>query len=40
MMERRQPIQQMLLGKLDIYLQKIETRSMLVSLYMCQLKVD
>jgi hypothetical protein len=28
MMDKRQPLQQMLLGKLDICMQKIETRSM------------
>jgi hypothetical protein len=33
MMEKRQPLQQMLLGKLDICLQKTETRSMFVILY-------
>jgi hypothetical protein len=37
---RRQPLQQMLLGKLDICLQKTETRSMVVNLYKYQLKVD
>jgi hypothetical protein len=31
--EKRQSLQQMLLGKLDIHLQKIETRSMPVTLY-------
>jgi hypothetical protein len=30
----------MLLGKLDIYMQKTETRSMFVTLYKFQLKVD
>jgi hypothetical protein len=39
-MEKRQPLQQMLLGKLDICLQKTETRPMFVSLYKYQLKVD
>jgi hypothetical protein len=33
MMEKRQPLQQMLLGKLDICLQKTEARSMPVTLY-------
>jgi hypothetical protein len=37
-MEKRQPLQQMLLGKVIICLQKTETRSMPVTLY--QLKVD
>jgi hypothetical protein len=32
-MEKRQPLQQMLLGKLDIRLQKTETRSMFITLY-------
>jgi hypothetical protein len=40
MMEKRQSLQQMLLGKLDICLQKTETRSMPVTLYKYQLKVD
>jgi hypothetical protein len=38
--EKRQPLQQMLLGKLDICQQKTETRSMFVTLYKYQLKVD
>jgi hypothetical protein len=32
-MEGKQPLQQMLLGKVAIYLQKTETRSMPVTLY-------
>jgi hypothetical protein len=32
-MEKRQPLQQMLLEKVVIYLQKTETRSMPVTLY-------
>jgi hypothetical protein len=40
MMEKRQPLQQMLLGKLDICLQKTKTRSMFFILYKYQLKVD
>jgi hypothetical protein len=32
MMEKRQPLQQMLLGKLDICLQKTKTRSMFLTL--------
>jgi hypothetical protein len=40
MMDHRQPLQQMLLGKLDIFLQKTESRSMFVTLYKYQLKVD
>jgi hypothetical protein len=32
-MEKRQPLQQMLLGKVAIYLQETETRSMSISLY-------
>jgi hypothetical protein len=35
-MEKRQPLQQMLLGKLDICLQKTETRSMFITLYKYQ----
>jgi hypothetical protein len=38
-MEKRQALQQMLLGKLDICLQKTETRSMPVTLYKYHLKV-
>jgi hypothetical protein len=33
MMEKRQPLQQMLLGKVVIHLQKTETRSMFINLY-------
>jgi hypothetical protein len=33
MMEKKQPFQQMLLGKVIICLQKTEARSMLVTLY-------
>jgi hypothetical protein len=40
MMQKRQPLQQMLLGKLDIYMQKSETRSVSFTLYKYQLKVD
>jgi hypothetical protein len=40
MMEKRQPLQQMLLGKLDIYMQKTETRSLSFTLYQNQFKVD
>jgi hypothetical protein len=36
----RQPLPQMWLGKLDIYLQKTETRSMFVILYKYQLSMD
>jgi hypothetical protein len=39
-MEKRHPSQQMLQGKLDICLQKTETRSIFVNLYKYQLKVD
>jgi hypothetical protein len=39
-MEKRQLLQQMLLGKLDICLRKIETRSVPITLYKYQLKVD
>jgi hypothetical protein len=39
-MEKRQPLQQMLLGKLGICLQKTEPRFMSFTLYKCQLKVD
>jgi hypothetical protein len=40
MMKKRQPLQQMLLGKLDIHMQKTETRSLSFTLYQNQLKVD
>jgi hypothetical protein len=40
MMEKRQSFQQMLLGKLDICMQKTETISMSHILYKYQLKVD
>jgi hypothetical protein len=40
MMEKKQFIQQMLLGKLDICMQKTETKSMSFTLYKYQLKVD
>jgi hypothetical protein len=40
MMEKRKPLQQILLGKLVICLQKTEIRSMPVILYEYQLKVD
>jgi hypothetical protein len=39
-MEKRQPLQQMLLGKEVICLQKTEARPMPVTLYKYQLKVD
>jgi hypothetical protein len=39
-MEKGQPLQQMLLGKLDICKQKTETRSMSFTLYKFQPKVD
>jgi hypothetical protein len=38
-MEKRQPFQQ-LLGKLNLYLQKTETRSMSFTLYTYSLKVN
>jgi hypothetical protein len=38
MMEKRQPLQQMLLGKVVIHLQ--ETESMSITLYWYQLKMD
>jgi hypothetical protein len=40
MMEKWQPLQQMLLEKLDIHMQKTETRSMSFTMYKHQLKVD
>jgi hypothetical protein len=40
MMEKRQPRQQMLLGKVVICLQKNETRSMFITLYQYQHKMD
>jgi hypothetical protein len=33
MMEKRQPLQQMLLGKLDMHMYKIETGSLSLALY-------
>jgi hypothetical protein len=38
--KKRQPLQQMLLEKLDICMQNTESRSMFVNLYNYQLKVD
>jgi hypothetical protein len=38
--EKRQPTQQMLFGKEVISLQKTETRSMFITLYYYQLKMD
>jgi hypothetical protein len=38
--KKRQPIQQILLGKLNICMQKTETRSMSFTEYKYQLKVD
>jgi hypothetical protein len=40
MMEKRKPLQQMLLGKVVICLQKTETRPMFITLYWYQLKTD
>jgi hypothetical protein len=40
MMEKRQPLQQMLLGKLGICIQKTETRSMFVTIYRYHLIMD
>jgi hypothetical protein len=39
-MEKRKHLQEMLLGKLDMYLQKTEIRTMSVTLYKYQLKLD
>jgi hypothetical protein len=39
-MEERQPLQQMLPGKVVICLQETETRSMFITLYYYQLKMD
>jgi hypothetical protein len=39
-MEKRQPLQQMVLGKVAICLQKTETIFMLLTLYEYQLKMD
>jgi hypothetical protein len=39
-MEKRQPFHQMMLGKLDIQMQKTETRSMAFTVYQNQFKVD
>jgi hypothetical protein len=40
MMENREYLQQILLGKVVILLQKTETRSMPITVYYYQLKVD
>jgi hypothetical protein len=40
MLEKRQPLQQMLLGQLVICMQKTESRSVSFPLYKYQLKVD
>jgi hypothetical protein len=40
MMEKREPLQQMVLGKMVICLQKTETRFLPTTLYWYQLKVD
>jgi hypothetical protein len=39
-MEKRQPLQQMLLGKLDICMQKTKTKSTSFALYKYQFKVE
>jgi hypothetical protein len=39
-MEKRQLFQQMLLGKVVLCLQKTETRSMFITLYYYQFKMD
>jgi hypothetical protein len=39
-MEKRQPLQQMLLEKLDTCMQKTKTKYIFVTLYKYQLKVD
>jgi Ser-tRNA(Ala) deacylase AlaX len=38
--EKRQPVQQMLLGKVDIHMQKNETRSLSFTLYQNQFRVN
>jgi hypothetical protein len=38
--KKRQPLQYILLGKLDICMQKTETRFISLTLYKYQLKVD
>jgi hypothetical protein len=40
MMKKREPLQQMLLGKVATCLQETETRSMFIILYYYQLKID
>jgi hypothetical protein len=40
LMESRQPLQKMLLEKLDIHMWKTETRSLSLTLHQYQLKVD
>jgi hypothetical protein len=39
-MEKRQPLQQMLMGKVVICLQTTETRSMFITMYEYQLKMN
>jgi hypothetical protein len=39
-MEKRQLLQQMLLGRVVTHLQETETRSMFIALYEYQLKMD
>jgi hypothetical protein len=39
-LKNKQPLQQMVLGKLDIHRQKIETRSLSLTLYKNQFKLD
>jgi hypothetical protein len=40
MKEKRQPLQQMLLGKLDSHMWKTETKFLSITLYQYQLKMD
>jgi hypothetical protein len=40
MMEKRQPLQQILLGKVVTCLQETEARSLAITLYYYQLKMD
>jgi hypothetical protein len=40
MMEEKQLLQQMLLRKLDVYLQKTKTRPLFITLYKYQLKLE
>jgi hypothetical protein len=40
MLEKRHPLQQVVLGKLDIHMQKTETKSLSITLYKNPFKID